>query len=651
MLGVVMDVTDRRRAQEGLRLERDTAQRYLDIAGVVLVALNERGEVTLINRKGCEILGYEEQEILGANWFERFLPDSIRSDAAEVFRLLMSDQIEIAQRHENPILCRDGETRVLKWSNTVLRDAQGRIHGTLSSGTDITERRRAEESLRRSESLLNQTFLAIPDLITAMNREFDIVFSNWQGQEYSSKRMRATRPKCHRAIMNRDTPCEACPVLNVFETGHPARTEKRTPVDGRLLEISAYPVFDDDEDVTLVITHVRDITDRERLEDERRELEEQLRHAQQMEAIGTLAAGVAHDINNALTAIIGHAEIAGVSLGKTHETARDIEGVIRAARQAAGVTRSLLTFSRGTATDLALLDSTELVRESLEMLAHMLPASIDQTIDLQSSPPIWINGDPVQLKQVIVNLVVNARDAMPGGGELRVKLHSEFPEPESPASRIVTGGHGVARLSVIDTGIGMSPETRSRIFDPFFTTKPREQGTGLGMSVVHGIIESHGGLITIESDLGEGTTITVFFPGCGAPHESPQSPAGSSAAPILEGLVLVAEDNPQVRSVIAEGLESSGYPVVVARDGEEALERYLEHASEIRLLLLDQDMPKASGRMCLSKIRELSPDIPAILMSGNHSAMGRDEDIALLSKPFAISELLALAARVQSESE
>ena len=374
---------------------------------------------------------------------------------------------------------------------------------------------------------------------------------------------------------------------------------------------------------------------RQRAEADRRGLQAQLYHAQKMEAVGTLAAGVAHDFNNVLTAVFGYAEMARRSVEKGAVPHREIDGILEAAEQAAGVARALLTFSRQTRPQMTAVDLGRFVANSTRMLQRMLPALIEMSIDIDTTGPHWVHADPVQLNQILINLVVNARDAMPDGGQLRIAVRPG--EAES------------VELSVVDTGSGMSEDVLARVCDPFFTTKPREQGTGLGMAVVHGIVESHGGQLRIESELGRGTSVRVVLPGRDAPPEPPQSSQVTTGATPLTGTVLIADDNRQVRAVLATALESAGCRVLEAADGEQTLQVFAAHRDEIDLAIVDIDMPKLRGTECLARLRKARPDLRAIVVTGVYDAGWEPKDprqVRYLRKPFQLAELTRLAGKL-----
>ncbi len=376
-------------------------------------------------------------------------------------------------------------------------------------------------------------------------------------------------------------------------------------------------------------------------EEDREALQEQLHQAHKMEAVGQLAAGVAHDFSNLLTVIRGHADRAGTMLAGENRARKELEQIQEATHQAADLTRALLTFSRKLPAEKKPIDLCAVVQESERLLRRVLPAAVQLEVDAACESPLWVNADQTQVHQVVLNLAINARDAMPDGGTLRVALSSMVESdigdlPEAPDS-----GGSAARLVVADTGVGMSPEVQTRIFEPFYTTKTRGQGTGLGLSIVHGIVKDHGGHIEVRAEVGKGTTFTVVLP-CirsGAVAEPVRS---ATITPKGRGeLILLAEDNQHVRGIIASTLESLGYNVTLAEDGITALGIFAQHDKEIRLLILDADLPARSGPDCLRELRDKGVKTPAIVITGNvdFESSELDDETVLLRKPFGMPEL------------
>jgi PAS domain S-box-containing protein len=391
---------------------------------------------------------------------------------------------------------------------------------------------------------------------------------------------------------------------------------------------------------------VRDVT-------ERLALEEQLSQSQKMEAVGLLAGGIAHDFNNLLTAIIGHSDFALMRLPRDHKVRSDIEDVAKAAGRAADLTRKLLAFARKQLVEPKLLNMHELVLNIENMLERVLGEDIELSIGCEGEP--WlVKVDPVQFEQVILNITINARDAMPRGGRLELECRNVYWSGDG-TDQVPPGAY--ATLAATDTGVGMDPETLSRVFEPFYTTKDRSQGTGLGLAVSYGIVKQAGGYIWATSEPGKGSTFRILLPRAteieipaveGEPRtyaSRPEEGAGSGGETIL-----LIEDEPLVRDLALEVLSSRHYRVLTAGDGEEALSIARAHPAEIHLTVTDVVLPAMSGKEVARRLRESRPGLKVLFMSGyaEEQVVHRgvvEEDVAFLAKPFTPA---ALTEKVRS---
>jgi PAS domain S-box-containing protein len=470
-----------RRSEAALRRERDTAQRYLDVAGVAFVLLDAAGRVALVNRKGTELLGRAEADVLGKDWITTFVEPAdqarVASETAAPARPGAVRAIEYA------VLRPSGDRRIVSWYFTALTGERG-SSGLLGSGVDITTQRM---------------------------------------------------------------------------------------------------------------------------------LEERLRHTQKLEAIGQLAAGVAHGFNNLLSTVKGYAALLRRDLPASPKYHFDLDEILAATERAMSLTRSLLTFSRQERVKPERADLAEIVRQTQRLLRPALRDDIALETELPAEP-LPVVADTVQIEQVLMNLVTNARDAISGAGRITVV-----------ASRVVLDADGAghaglapgpyAQVSVTDTGMGIDPATRARVFEPFFTTKDVDKGTGLGLAIAHGVMKQHRGSITVASEPGHGATFTLLLPLAEAiapvaEVREEAEPAGGTET------LLVAEDDATLRRMLRRLLEGAGYAVVEAKDGNDAVYRFVEHRDKVRLAILDMGMPGQNGRLALDEIRKLEPSIPALFLSG-----------------------------------
>ena len=400
-----------------------------------------------------------------------------------------------------------------------------------------------------------------------------------------------------------------------------------------------FPLFDGDGQISGVCTIATDISERRRSEQQRQELEQRLAQAQRLESVGQLAGGVAHDFNNLLSVILTCVDFARQELDPSHPIHDDVVEIGRAADRAAALTRQLLMFSRREVVKPEVLDMGELVSELESLLARSLGERIELTIE-RDDDLLPVLADRSRVEQVLVNLAVNARDAMPAGGPLTI--------------RVARAGHGV-EVAVRDAGTGMAPEIADRAFEPFFTTKPQGEGTGLGLATVHGIVTDSGGTVSIDSRPGEGTEVRFRLPAASEPiRATEKAPAGAAPA-VGTARVLVVEDQDPVRRQAVRILEAAGYEVTQAPGGAEALADW----QQVDVLVTDVVMPGMTGHELVEHALTLSPGLAVVYMSGHTEDIvvldgAREREIHFVQKPFTRDSLLSvvaesLAARMRAD--
>jgi hypothetical protein len=407
--------------------------------------------------------------------------------------------------------------------------------------------------------------------------------------------------------------------------------------DGTLLEaeVVAHTIDFGGRPANLVLA--RDVT-------EQRRLEAQLRQAQKMEAVGRLAGGIAHDFNNLLTAILGSAQLALREIDASHPVREDLEEIHRAGLRAADLTRQLLAYSRRQVVTPKVIDLNEAVRNLDSMLRRLIREDIELELDL-APRALAVKSDPGQLEQVVLNLVVNARDALPQGGGITVRtaaalLGTQQPDNDPPAPP----GPYIA-LAVSDTGTGLSPEARAHLFEPFFTTKELGKGTGLGLATVYGIVKQNGGFIYVDSAPGQGTTVRVYLPEAVEPLPATEGPPITVPATGGSETVLLVEDEPAVRQFARRALEANGYLVLAAARGEEALSLAARHQGPIHVLVTDVVMPGMGGPELARRLAERRPTLRVLYCSGYTDDAAVREGVreagrAFLQKPFASEDLI-----------
>jgi two-component system, cell cycle sensor histidine kinase and response regulator CckA len=352
--------------------------------------------------------------------------------------------------------------------------------------------------------------------------------------------------------------------------------------------------------------------EREQVAGELARLRDQLLHPQRMEAVGTLAAGLAHDMNNVLASIIGLADML-LDECETPGIRNDLEQIVAQAERGAELTHSLLAFSRKGQYRKQVVQIDDVIRKTRQLLVHTLPKSIDVSLELHAGTTC-VDADPVQLVQVLVNLSLNGSDAMMGGGKLAIASFVDELDATAAQRLSVHAGRYV-RLAVSDCGCGMDDVTMRRVFEPFFTTKPLGRGTGLGLAVVWGVVKGHGGTVSVESEPGRGTTFTILLPVSEATIEAkPPARVPLAAAP-RDATILVVDDEPVVRAATRRALERFGFKVVDACDGVDALRVYEDHRERINLVILDMGMPNMNGAECFHRLREITA-VPVLVVTG-----------------------------------
>ncbi|MBI4469601.1 MAG: response regulator [Acidobacteria bacterium] len=414
--------------------------------------------------------------------------------------------------------------------------------------------------------------------------------------------------------------------------------------DGTLLYLEAHGAMTEYNERPAIIGTLLDVTERVRTEEALRASEEQLRQAQKMEAVGRLAGGIAHDFNNLLTAITGYSEILLDRVGAESSLRREIEEIQRAGERAAALTRQLLTFSRKRLLQPVVLDLNSTVNDVEKMLARVIGEDIQLTTDLAAEPGI-VRADPTQLEQVILNLAVNARDAMPQGGRLTIRtVPVEIGPSQASLLRIDAPPGPYMMLVVTDTGFGMDPETQSRIFEPFFTTKEHGKGTGLGLSMVYGIVQQSGGHIRVQSEPGRGTSFEIYLPRLQESADRLDVQGERRLPPSGTETILLVEDDDTVRSLIYEVLHGCGYKVLVSASGDLALNICQGYKGRIDLVISDVVMPGVGGPELVGRISLLRPNAKVLYVSGytEEAMLHRgvlDSGFALLQKPFTPEKL------------
>jgi len=622
ILGIVTDITERKRVEEGTKDSESFHRRVIEnAAGVPYQLIFGKSLGTGYYRymgEGIEhLLGFppgEFSEELFCSLARQFVPllPEVAVEPEECRRKMIQGEIP-RYRADLRIRTKSGQEKWLHDSSLPLRDPKtGSVIGALGILMDITERKQAERALFRSEEKYRTLFEESKDAILITTPEGKFIDVNSAGVQlfgYSSKE-EITRTDIGNDLYWNPNDREKFLALmdrQGFVKDYELEIKTKEGKKFTVLE-TATTVRDEQGNVTAYRGIVRDIT-------AQKELEQQLIQAQKLESLGTLAGGIAHDFNNILGIILGYTNLLQGRTPSQELLEKALETINGAVGRGKNLVKQILTFARKTDVLYGPVYLNLLITEVARMLAETFPKTIAVELNLGKSLPAIV-ADPTQILQVVLNLCVNARDAMPNGGTLRittqrcdgVSLRSLFPDAEQ---------EHYLQMSVADTGIGLEEKVKSRIFEPFFTTKEKGKGTGLGLSVVYGVVKSHDGLIRVESEPGKGSTFHLYFPipkTEGEPRESLEIDKGE--VPGGSETLLLVEDEEFLRELVKTLLGSKGYQVLTARDGEEAVEIYRQHRASITMVLMDMGLPKLSGQDAFLKLKTINPKVKLIFASG-----------------------------------
>jgi len=641
---IFSDITEQKRSEEALMESEEKYHLVVEHANQGILIAQE-GMIKFSNPKISEISGYSQEELSSKSFIEFIHPD----DRQMVFEYHLErlQGKELPHIYDFRILDKEGN---IKWLeiNVALITWEGRP-ATLNFLSDITERVRIEEALRNSEEYFR----------SIIENALDVVFIlDTNGAfRYASPSISELMGYTSEELIGKDSfkyidPQDLAEFLEVFEEGiqKPGNTTKLEfrirHRDGlsRNIEVIIRSLLHIPA-VQGIVINARDITNRKKAEEEMSTLQEQFRRSQKMEAIGRLAGGIAHDFNNFLTVIKGYSQLSLHELKEENPLKGNLEEINRASEKAADLTRQLLSFSRSQMMEMKVIDLNTLLKNLNKMLHRVVGEDVE-LITFLADDLGRIKVDPGQIEQVIMNIVVNAKDAMPSGGKLAIETANVELDETYVRSHIgVKPGHHVMLL-VSDTGMGMGSEVKKKIFEPFFTTKEKDKGTGLGLSTVYGIVKQSGGDIWVYSEPGYGTTFKIYFPRV----DEPQDIDEVKEKEVEEGLphgdetILVVEDNEEVRKVTARILRMQGYRVLEASNEEEAFPICNQHDSPIHLMVTDIVMPKMHGPELAERLSSLYPEMKVIYMSGyvedviSHQGI-LEKGMEYIQKPFTVNDL------------
>jgi PAS domain S-box-containing protein len=634
----------RQRAEEALRESERRLQRLIEVSEDLICTHDAGGRILSANPAMLRLTGYSEPEWQGRSLSE-FLSESTRHEFADYLeRIIQHGHAEGFMR----IVTKDGKERVLQYEN-VLQGARSGNRHVFGVAHDV-QRKWAENALRISVSRLEALLNNIPDIawmnddqgrFTAVNEAF-ARFLDRRRPDIIGKTVFDLLPH-ELAVSSRGED------RLVLATGESLQVSNEfVRPDGRrtLFETIKTPIRTEGGRPSGTVGIARDIT-------ERRRLEEQLVQSQKMEAVGRLAGGIAHDFNNLLTSILGYCDLVLSQVDEASPLRPDIEEIEKAGQRAAALTRQLLAFSRKQIIEPRVVALNDIVLDASKMLRRLIGENIDLVTALD--PGLWhVRADPGHIEQVLVNLAVNARDAMLQGGRLIIETKNvQFYEPYPSAHSQAAAGPYVL-LAVIDNGVGMDAETQRHIFEPFFTTKERGKGTGLGLATVYGIVKQNMGDIWVHSETGKGSRFEVYLPRVEEAVQAIEAPLIAEDVPRGSETLLLVEDEDAVRALVARVLRSHGYQVLMAANAEQAEKVSSSFGGIIHLLITDVVMPRTSGPRLAESLLAVRPQMQVLYISGYTDAAvaehgGLRSEVALFQKPFTPASLARRVREILDE--
>lgn len=628
------DVTDRKKSEKALEESERKYRHLAESSPEMIYVVTGDGRVTYANHAAAAQFHSEPRKLSGKLLRDIFPPELARRNLESIREVIETGR---AKTNEIAQIFPDGQ-RWVEARLSPIEDEQGQYNSVLGLSIDITERKRATESLRRLSKAIADSGEVIfmtdrKGFFTFVNPAFTRVYG-YSAEEVVGKATPEIVELEGRSNGSYDRDLD---LLNSKEAVRGESVGRSRAGDTLVIETTASPFLDEKGDVTGHLWIQSDVTNR-------RNLEEQVLQAQKMESLGTLASGVAHDFNNILSIILGHLTILERYKDDPNRFATSVATVSKAAWRGAALVGQMLTFARKSDVEVRPIDVNESVREIEKLFRETFPKTVVLETDLAAKLPL-VDADSTQVHQILLNLCVNARDAMDGTGTIRIATLSE--EGQAVRSRFASANRQrYVEVFVTDNGSGMDDATRERIFEPFFTTKEPGKGTGLGLAVAFGIMQGHGGFIDVESEIGKGSTFGLYFPvplswrdeTQSGPEEMQESPGGTET-------ILVVEDEQPLRESLEVNLSRNGYTVLLASDGAEAVDLYTSHSGNLDLVVCDLGLPKFSGREVLRRLREVDPKVKFIVATGyidpaEKSAMIREGVADFVSKPYVPDVLL-----------
>ncbi|MGL6341322.1 MAG: hybrid sensor histidine kinase/response regulator, partial [Waterburya sp.] len=637
--GFVTDISDRKSAEIGLR----EMSAVLSNAVEGISQLDCQGRYLMVNQAYARAVGYQPEEMLGMEWQRTVHPEDIEMMMTGYQQMLNTGKVEVEARGVR----KDGSIFYKQLNMIAVYNEQGQLTGHYCFMKDISDRKSAEQKIREQAALLD----IASDAIYVRDLEHRILFWNSGAERLYGWTVAETLGKKTSELMCHPSSFEIQKAIKtVLKSGSWQGELQKSTKSGQEAIVSSRMTLVRDEagQAKSILTVDTDIT-------EKKQIEAQFYRAQRLESLGTLASGIAHDINNILTPILGFAQLLPVRLPHLDEqNSRMLQIITDNAKRGAKLVKQILLFSKGEPEKRVILQPKYLLKDIERIIKETFPKSIEIRSDRATKSELWtVSADPTQIYQVFMNLCVNARDAMPDGGILTIAAENQFFDPNYVRTNLEAKVGKYVVLTISDTGCGISKAIQERIFEPFFTTKEAGKGTGLGLSTAIGIVKNHDGFVNVKSEMGKGSQFQVCLPAINT--EATQE---NSDFQIVRGngeLILVVDDEAAIRQVTEISLVNYNYQVLTACDAVEALSVYTQNQDSVALVLMDMQMPRTSGINAIRHLRQINSELKIIAISGLASNRKLLKDLgidvqAFLAKPYTIEELLNSIQNVLSNS-
>jgi PAS domain S-box-containing protein len=611
--GIIRDITERKRSEEALKESQSLYHSFIEQLPNAVFRKDREGRYVLVNSRFCRLKGLKKEDFIGRTPMEVAANEIAKQGeqghatkyanlGADIHKLILQTGKSFETEEEYPGT--DGGMQHMHVVRMPVFDPYGTIIGTQGIMFDITERKKADEDLRNSNAFNELLLKNIPFGLDIVDEQGTILFMTDNMEKLLG--VDALGQNCWSVYKDDRKQCLDCPLQKGIEFGRSEILETANVLNGRIFQINHIGIIYQGKKALLEI--FVDVT-------EQRKLQNQFLQFQKIESIGTLAGGIAHDFNNLLGIILAYSSLLERGAEDKQKIIESSAAITKAVKRGAALVRQILTFARQTDVTFQSLSVPDFIHEIISMLEETFPKVIEITMKINGNIPA-IPADHTQMHQVVLNLCVNARDAMPNGGVLTITMETVEQKivrkrfPAASSDRYVS-------ISVSDTGTGMDAQIQNRIFDPFFTTKEKGKGTGLGLSVVYGVMQTHHGFVDVESTLDNGTTFFLYLP-VPPNMDGGQKDATTESSEAAGGTetILIVEDEEMLRNILQMLLESKGYHVYAAADGLEAVDMYKGHKHQIDLVLTDIGLPKMDGIEEFEKLLEINPLVKVMLASG-----------------------------------